>query len=128
MVSKLITLPDDDPVAAQNIFLEWLNMEDKVLLVVLGDTNIAFKTAERADGLTGGVEEEPRWVIHAPVREDIIDILITLEDPNELIIDWDEPLFIAVSITDVIRDMVVRDGTLPNLTRIDDAFIAAELD
>lgn len=128
MASKLITLPTGDPQAARDLLQKWLDFDDKVLLIVLGDTNIAFDTATRADRMTGGVEEEPRWVIHGPNRDDIMEILIMLEDPDGMIEDWDKPLLIALSITDVIRDWVVRDGTLPTFSRLDDAFIAAEID
>ena len=128
MASKLITLPTDDATQARKTLKKWLAFDDKVLIIVLGDTNIAFETADRADRLTGGFEDEPRWVIHGPNRDDIIDILAELEDPHELISDWNDVLFIAVSITDVIRDMVIRDGSQPTFSRIDDAFMMAEAD
>ncbi len=127
MDSKLIVLPIDDPPEAQAMFLEMLD-QDLVLIVVLGETKLAEETARRADILTGGILAEPRWVIHAPIREDIMDILITLEDPGGLVTDWEKPLAVALSLTDVIRDMIVRDGTQPTFSRIDDAFISAEVD
>ena len=127
MDSKLILLPVDDPPGAQAMFLEMLE-KDLVLMVVLGETKLAEETARRADILTGGILEEPRWVVHAPIREDIMDVLTTLDDPDGLVTDWDKPLAIALSLTDVIRDMIVRDGTQPTFSRIDDAFINAEID
>ena len=128
MASKLITLPIDDAAQSRKTLQQWLDFDDKVLIIVLGDTNIAFETADRADRLTGGFEDEPRWVIHGLNRDDILDILDEIEDPDEMISDWNTVLFIAVSITDVIRDVVFRDGDQPNFSRIDDAFIAAEAD
>ena len=128
MASKLITLPVDDANQAKKTLRKWLAFDDKVLIIVLGDTNIAFETADRADRLTGGFEDEPRWVIHGPNRDDIVDILDELEDPDEITPDWSTVLFIAVSITDKIRDVVIRDGNQPNFSRIDDAFMMAEAD
>lgn len=128
MASKLITLPANDPDQARKTLRKWLAFDDKVLIIVLGDTNIAFETADSADRLTGGFEDEPRWVIHGPNRDDIVDVLDELEDPDEITPDWNTVLFIAVSITDKIRDVVIRDGNQPNFSRIEDAFIAAESD
>ncbi|MDQ3018197.1 MAG: hypothetical protein M3R25_15910 [Bacteroidota bacterium] len=127
MDTKLIVLPIDDPPRAQAMLKERLD-KDLVIMLVMGETKLAEETARRADSLTGGIIEEPRWSIHAPVREDIMDILITLEDPNGLVTDWDKPLAIALSLTDVIRDMIVRDGTQPTFSRIEDAYINAEID
>jgi hypothetical protein len=128
MESKIITLSVDDPVAAKALLQEWLDMDDKILFIVLGTTNIAKETVRRADKLSGGNLDEPQWVIHAPVREDVTDLLSTLEDPDDLVEDWEKPLAVVISITDVIRDMIVRDGTQPTFSRIDDAYRAAEID
>ena len=125
MASKLITMPAD-PAAAKALLKKWIAFNDKILLIVLGDTKIAIETARRADILTGGIEEEPRWAIHAPNREHIMEILITLKDPKGLVQDWNDTLFVALSLTDVIRDMVRRDGDQPNFSRIDKAYMKAE--
>lgn len=128
MESKIIALPDDDPETANAVLKEWLDLDDKILFIVIGTTNIAIETVRRADLQSGGIPEEPQWVIHAPVREDVTDLLSTLEDPDGLVEDWGKPLAVVVSITDVIRDMIVRDGTIPKYSRIDDAYRAAEID
>ena len=128
METKVITLPDDDPDAAKALLKEWIDMDDKLLFIVFGITNIAKETVRRADILSGGNLEEPHWVIHAPKREDVIDLLSSLDDPDGLVEDWKRPLAIVVSITDVIRNMIVRDGTQPTYSRIDDAYRAAEID
>lgn len=128
MASKVILLPADDEAAAQSKLQEWLAKDDKILFVVIGDTGIALETVNRADKLSGGALQEPRWVIHAPVREHVIDILDTLADPDDLVMDWDKVLAVAVSIMDIIRDMMVRDGTLPTYSRIVDAYMLAEAD
>ena len=127
MATKVITLPPD-ATDAQNKLREWLDKKDKILFIVLGDTKIANETVVRADRLSGGVLQEPRWVIHAPTREHVIDILDELEDPDDLVAEWEKVLAIAVSITDVIRDMIERDGTQPTFSRIDDAYMFAEAD
>ena len=130
MATKVITLPTGNPLAAQKKFQEWLDKIDKVLFIVLGDTNIAKNTVEKADVITGGQLNEPRWVIHAPVREDILNMLKTIKDPEEKIInkDWDKVLAFSLSLTDNIRDMIVRDGTEPKRVRIMRAFLEAEVD
>ena len=61
MATKVITLPVDSQETAQAKLREWLGKDDKVLFLVLGDTNIAFETVAKADVLTGGVLQEPRW-------------------------------------------------------------------
>ncbi len=127
MDSKLIVLPIDDPPGAQ-VMLRGMLDKDLVIILVMGETKLAEETARRADTLTGGILAEPRWAIHAPIREDIMDILITLEDPNGFVTDWEKPLAVALSLTDVIRDMIIRDGTQPTFSRIDDAYINAEID
>lgn len=127
-MTKIIDLPADDPKGAKAIMKKWLTMNDKILFVVFGTTKIALETVRRADILSGGVEEEPHWVIHVPERNDIIDLLSNLEDPDELITDWDTPLAITLSISDVIRDMLPRNTGQPTYSRIDDAYRAAEID
>jgi hypothetical protein len=126
MASKVITLPVDSQEAAQAKLREWLGKDDKVLFIVLGDTNIAFETVAKADVITGGVLQEPRWVIHATTRDWAIPMLQTLSDPKPLVTNWDSVLAIAVSITDVIRDMIPRDGTQPSNIKILTAFLKAE--
>jgi hypothetical protein len=128
MASKVIVLPADDAAAAQLKLQEWLDKDDKILFIVIGNTNIAEETVLRADKISGGVLQEPQWVIHAPVREDVLHILEALDDPDDFVTDWEKPLAIAVSITDVIRDMIIRDGIQPTYVRIEDAFLLAELD
>jgi hypothetical protein len=125
MANKTILLPADDPDAAHLLLKEWLDKDDKVLFIVLGDTEIARETVRKADGFTGDADEA-RWVVHAPVREDVVDLLKDLEDPKGLVDDWEKPLSIATSLRDVIRDMIVRDGKVPNNTRIVRSFMLAE--
>lgn len=127
-MTKIIELPPDDPIRARVILRNWLVMKDKILFIVFGITNIALETVRRADILSGGVEEEPHWVIHVPERNDVIELLSDLEDPDGLITDWDSPLAIVLSITDVIRDMLPRNGEQPTYSRMDDAYRAAEID
>ena len=127
-MTKIIELPADDPTRAKAIMKKWLAMNDKILFIVFGTTNIALETVRRADILSGGVEEEPQWVIHVPERNDVIELLSNLEDPDELISDWETPLAITLSISDVIRDMIPRNGIQPTYSRIDDAYRAAEID
>ena len=128
MASKVITLSATDEAAAQHKLREWLDKDDKILIIVLGDTNIANETVARADKLSGGVLQEPRWVIHAPKREFVQEMLSNLQDPDGLITDWDKVLAIAASLVDNIRDMIIRDGTQPTFSRIDDAWMMAEAD
>ncbi len=127
MASKVLTLPTDNPLEACELLRKTLT-ENKILFIVLGDTGLAKETVRRADILTGGILEEPHWVIHAPNRTDIQEVLSTLMDPHGLVPDWDKPLAVVTSMTLNIRDMILRDGTQPIFTRIDDAFLAAELD
>ncbi len=124
MPTKLITLPTGNPAQAQALLTQTLQ-ENKVLLIVIGSTNIAVNTADRAARFTGA-PDEPRWVVRAPQIADVIDILKTIQDPASLVIDWDDTLLIAVSITDVIRDMIDQDGTLPTLVRLQTAWMKAE--
>ncbi len=124
MPAKLITLPADNPAQAQALLTTTLT-ENKVLLIVIGSTNIAVNTADRAARFTGA-PDEPRWVVRAPKIADVIDILKSITDPSPLVIDWDDTLMIAVSITDVIRDMIGQDGTLPTLVRLQVAWMKAE--
>lgn len=124
MPTKLITLPTGNPAQAQALLTQTLQ-ENKVLLIVIGSTNIAVNTADRAARFAGA-PDEPRWVVRAPIIEDVITILKTIQDPTPLVTDWDDTLLIAVSITDVIRDMIDQDGTLPTLVRLQMAWMKAE--
>ncbi|MBK9983314.1 MAG: hypothetical protein IPP15_13110 [Saprospiraceae bacterium] len=124
MPTKLITLPTGNPAQAQALLTQTLQ-ENKVLLIVIGSTNIAVNTADRAARFAGA-PDEARWVVRAPVIEDVITILKTIKDPTPLVLDWDDTLLIAVSITDVIRDMIDQDGTLPTLVRLQTAWMKAE--
>jgi len=124
MAAKLITLPTGNPAQAQALLTQTLQ-ENKVLLIVIGATNIAVNTADRAARFAGA-PDEPRWVVRAPEIEDVIDILKAIQDPGPLVTDWDDTLLIAVSITDVIHDMIDQDGTLPTLARLQVAWMKAE--
>jgi hypothetical protein len=124
MPTKLITLPTGNPAQAQALLTQTIQ-ENKVLLIVIGSTNIAVNTADRAARFAGA-PDEPRWVVRAPVIADVITILKTIQDPTPLVIDWDDTLLIAVSITDVIRDMIDQDGTMPTLVRLQMAWMKAE--
>ena len=126
MASKVITLPVENIEAAKAKLHEWLAKDDKVLIIVLGDTNIAFETVTRADRLSGGALQEPRWVIPGTVRDWSIPVLQNLSDPGNLITDWNTVLAIAVSLKDVIRDMIPRDGNQPSNIRISRAYMKAE--
>lgn len=127
MATKVITLPEEDPNEARMELHKWLK-KDKILFIVLGETEIAKETVQRADTITGGNVTEPQWVIHAVKREDVVEVLDAIDDPSDFVTDWNEPLAIAVSITDTIRDMIRRDGKIPTFSRIDDAFRKAEMD
>ncbi|MGB4847312.1 MAG: hypothetical protein WBP41_05300, partial [Saprospiraceae bacterium] len=61
MPTKLITLPTGNPAQAQALLTQTLQ-ENKVLLIVIGSTNIAVNTADRAARSTGA-PDEPRWVV-----------------------------------------------------------------
>jgi hypothetical protein len=124
MPNKIINLPANNPAEASKQLKKALE-DPKVLLIVIGDTNLALDTVQRADRFTGA-QNEPRWVVHAPVLEDVIDILKSLPDPKVLVSDWNETLLAGVSITDIIRDMIKKDGTLPSLTRLQIAWMRAE--
>ncbi len=128
MASKVITLPTDNQEEAQKLFKEWLDFDDKILFIVLGDTGIAKKLVEAADRRTGGDENEPQWVVFAEKREDVLELLQTLKDPENMVEDWEKTLAIAVSMTDNICDMIPRNGTQPNAARIFMAFRRAERD
>lgn len=127
MATKVVILSEDNPDEARLELRKWLT-KDKILFIVLGETKLAKETVQRADTLTGGNLDEPHWVIHAAKREDVIEVLDTLDDPYSFVTDWNHPLAIAVSITDTIRDMIRRDGSQPSFSRIDDAFRKAEID
>ena len=124
MPDKIISLPAGDPVEAKKLLKKAIE-DRKILIIVIGDTNIALDTVQRADRSTGG-PTEPHFVVHAPVLEDVVDVLKTISDPKPFVTDWNDTLLAAVSVTDVIRDSIGRDGTLPRLTRLETAWMRAE--
>ena len=126
MASKVITLSATDAVEAQEKLQEWLGKNDKIIFLVLRDTQIAFNTVAKADVITGGALQQPRWVIHAPNPDLVIDILKGIQDPDGLAPDWEAVLACAISLADLIRDVIARDGKEPSFTRIAKSFTTAE--
>ncbi|NUN99803.1 MAG: hypothetical protein HUU01_04215 [Saprospiraceae bacterium] len=123
MASKVITLPVDDPSAALALFQEWLG-KNKILFIVLRDTAIAKNTVRKADSMAGDIDH-PLWVLHAPNEDDVMDILKTIPDPKKLIINWEKPLAIALSMDGNICDMIPRGEAEPTYARIARALVNA---
>ena len=128
MATKVITLPIGNPDDARKLLKTWLEKDNVILFIVLGDTKIAIETVRRADILSGGDITEPQWVIYAEKREDVVEVLELLTDPSSFVTDWNKVLAVAVSLTDTIRDMIPRDGKIPTFSRINDAYMNAEFD
>lgn len=126
MAQKIVTLSTTDPEAAKTELREWLG-KHKILFIVLGDTDIALETVRRAGNRVGEDITKPQWVIHAPKREDVVTILDTLNDPTNLVSDWEKPLAIGVSFSDTFRDVIERDGTIPTNRRIFESLRLAEV-
>lgn len=101
--------------------------EPLVLLIVLGKSGAADRLVQRADKLTGAMNE-PRWVVWARRPEQIEEVVALLQNNSQLVTNYQTALAFSLSFSDTVRDLIMHSDPEPDMVRILESFIKAESD
>ena len=122
---KTTILPTDSKKDAINMLSELIFDEPLVLLIVLGKNDAASRLVQRADKLTGALDE-PRWVVWARRPEQIEEVVALLQNNNQLVANYPAALAFSLSFSDTVRDLIMQTDPEPDMVRILESFIKAE--
>lgn len=114
MIKDTLILPANDKAASRKMLLDAIHENPIVLFIVLGTSEQAKKTVERADKAS---EDPERHVIWAMKPDHVLDILQTLNNetgyPNSTnpSIDWTRDIMVVVSsLGDTLRFVQYHTG------------------
>jgi hypothetical protein len=125
MFKKTLVLPTDDAALAAKMFHEIVHDEPYVLLVVLGDSDVAQQTVTRADKLAGAPDDW-RWVVWARVPAHIAAEVQAMRDKG-IKPDMQKPdIAFSTSLGDTIVDVIAASEPKPDNVRIFLAFAHGE--
>lgn len=124
---KTTILPTDSKKDAINMLSELIFDEPLVLLIVLGKSTAADRLVQRADKLTGALDE-PRWVVWARRPEQIEEVVALLQNNSQLVTNYQTALAFSLSFSDTVRDLIMQSDPEPDMVRILESFIKAESD
>lgn len=126
MLTNTLILPTADKATSRKMLLDAIHENPIVLFIVLGTSEHAKKTVDRADRAS---EEPERHVIWAMKPDHILDILQTLDNetgypnatnPN---IDWTKNIMVIVSsLGDTIRFVQYDTGKPMDMLDIEIAY------
>lgn len=122
---KTTILPTDSKKDAINMLSELIFDEPLVLLIVLGKNDAASRLVQRADKLTGTLDE-PRWIVWARRPEQIEEVVALLQNNNQLVANYQAALAFSLSFSDTVRDLIMQTDPEPDMVRILESFIKAE--
>ncbi len=124
---KTTILPTDSKKDAIDMLSELIFDEPLVLLVVLGRSDAAQRLVQRADKMTGAMDE-PRWVIWARRPNQIEEVVALLQNNTQLVANFQNALAFSLSFSDTVRDLILATDPEPDMVRILESFIKAESD
>ena len=124
---KTTILPTDSKKEAITMISELIFDEPLVLFIVLGKSDAARRLVQRADKLTGTMNE-PRWVVWARRPGQIEEVVDRLQNNAELVAGYQTVLAFSLSFSDTVRDLIMQNDPEPDMVRILESFIKAETD
>ena len=126
MLTNTLILPTADKATSRKMLLDAIHENPIVLFIVLGTSEQAKKTVDRADRAS---EEPERHVIWAMKPDHILDILQTLDnetgypDATKPNIDWTKDIMVIVSsLGDTIRFVQYDTGKPMDMLDIEIAY------
>jgi hypothetical protein len=122
---KTTILPTDDAELAGRMLADLVNEQPYVLFVVLGAGPETELLVQRAARLSGA-ESEPRWVVWIRQPAMLEAQIRSFPGAEKLPGDLGNCRAFSMSITDVIRDVLLITEETPNLMRVLQAFFRAE--